>query len=211
MNPKGRSRLVALQRAISRPIAPPNAEPDRYATSSKLRLDMLSTISEAFDADRLDTSDFQASALIKLLSAEKALSPQDQREIPAGRKAEVLLVGGVPASTDFQRQSREKHVVRRDGASFTARWIVASDPQGVEVLAYGAELWWSDFDSKTATNRWIRWDMNVREHPNDVRGMRAHMHVGSDDWSLPAPEFRPLELLTVLLYAGTELTGDDVE
>jgi hypothetical protein len=211
VNEAGSRRLHALQTAMARTATSASGERLGYANSRQLLLSVRAELNAAVDAERLRTSSHELSQLVKLLTPRQALSSQDQQELAGAlsESAAVLLVGGVPASTDFHRSSRQHHIVRADGVSFTGRWILCSQANGVEVLAYGAELWWCDFDKTTAVDRWIRWDMNVSGHPNDLRGVRAHMHVGSDDWSLPSPVFRPLELLTVLLYAGTELTRDD--
>lgn len=71
------------------------------------------------------------------------------------------------------------------------------------MLGYNAEI---RFDCSTTDPQahWIRFDLNPRDHGNDVeRHMRSHLHPGSDDWLMPSPMYTPFQLLDLLVFGFT--------
>ena len=82
----------------------------------------------------------------------------------------------VPRGTrNFKRDDAADHFERDDGAHFD----LAITLRDREVVAWSFELRfpleWDDGP------RWVRFDLNHPGHANDERGLRCHVHLGSDD------------------------------
>ncbi|MFO0560792.1 MAG: hypothetical protein U0269_22435 [Polyangiales bacterium] len=113
---------------------------------------------------------------------------------------EIYVGSKYDAVKNFHRDRERPHIERSDGAWFDFALMLRSVDGGVEVLGYNAEIRFDDGITETQA-RWLRFDLNPVGHTNDdERSMRAHMHAGSDDWLMPAPAFRPFELLDLLVF-----------
>jgi len=105
--------------------------------------------------------------------------------------------GGVVALTICD--PARPHFTRYDGAWFDFHITVRETrDRPLELVAYGFEL---RFPSDVGAHgpAWIRFDLNPPGHDNDLRGVRAHLHPSSDDWSLPSPILSPKEMLCLFV------------
>lgn len=116
--------------------------------------------------------------------------------------------GGVVALTicepiNFRRDPTQPHFTRYDGAWFDFHITVReARNRPLELVAYGFELRFPD-DAGAHGPAWIRFDLNPPGHDNDLRGVRAHLHPSSDDWSLPSPVLSPTEMLYLFVVGIT--------
>lgn len=168
-----RERIAALQRRI---LASPAPLPPGAKALFK---EMLNVLREAADEGKLRTS---VSDILKLLQKD------DEND------GKSLIVGGFK---DFDRSGDKPRFVRDDGASFHFTLTVAErQKSAMDLIAYDFELYFPP-DHEPA---FVRFDLNPPGHDNEARGLRSHVHPGSDDFSAPAPLMSPLELLEIMIY-----------
>lgn len=67
----------------------------------------------------------------------------------------------------------------------------------MELIAYDFEI---RFEQGNGQPRFVRFDLNFLGHANQERGIRSHIHPGTDDFSAPSPLMSPLEVLHILLH-----------
>jgi len=109
-------------------------------------------------------------------------------------KPEYTLSGG---TKDFKRRPENAILCRDDQAWLHFTMTLRSTARDVlEMLAYDFELVFPP-DHKP---EFVRLDLNPPEHENEKRGLRSHVHPGSDDLQLPAPWMTPVEILKLMLY-----------
>ena len=103
---------------------------------------------------------------------------------------------------NFGRRKDLPHFFRDDGAWFDFAVTLRND----EVIAYSFELRLPD-DSPDGPD-WVRFDLNPPGHDNDQRGMRSHLHLGSDDdgMSISYPRQCPVQLMKFMVK-GLRRTG----
>jgi hypothetical protein len=106
----------------------------------------------------------------------------------------VSIVGGTKDQSRARDLPRFK---RRDGAWFHFTLTVAEQPKlPLELVAYDFELCFTE-DPATP---FVRFDLNPPAHHNEEEGLRSHVHLSTDDFSVPSMVLSPLEVLDVLLY-----------
>lgn len=199
-------RATALQTWLTTGRALPLLDADRkpYSTAKALLDDIRKLLIQAHNAGLIASAPEEILKLLKRpLKPGEALADRVHRQldaVPTPHARYVLLGGGVPKATDFNRKEDTPRFRRDDGASFLFRVIVEERGRNdaVVVLAYGAELWLPE----TSVPPWIRFDLNLPGHANDDAGHRSHMHPGTEAWSIPAPLFSPFELLDLMIHAA---------
>ena len=140
--------------------------------------------------------------LLKMLPPEDALTSnahEDLRDVPADGRRYVILGGGIPKATNFERAPEVPHFKRADGAWFEFRFILeeASERgQSLKLLAYGCEIRFQSGNSPP----WIRFDLNLPPHANADGGLRSHVHPGTDDWAIAYPVLSPADALDALVW-----------
>jgi hypothetical protein len=104
---------------------------------------------------------------------------------------------------NFRRDPAQPHFTRYDGAWFDFHVTVREvRNRPLELIAYGFELRFPHVAGAHGP-AWIRFDLNPSGHDNDLRGVRAHLHPSSDDWSLPSPVLSPTEMLYLFVVGIT--------
>lgn len=142
--------------------------------------------------------------LIKRSDGRKPGAPADQTH--------TIAIGD---ERNFNRRLSLPHLTRPDGWWFDFQISLLSKNTELEIISYGFEIR-EPIDANRPL-RWIRWDYSpprvekggeVLPHDNVAAGLRAHMHVFTDDdgFSVPAPIMTPFELFDVLLHR-LQLTG----
>ncbi len=109
-----------------------------------------------------------------------------------------IAVGDV---ANFRRDPSQPHFSRKpDGWWFDFQLSVQEDRDGLLILAYGFEL--RPPPNANGPFSFVRFDLNGPEHANDGRGLRSHLHLGTDDdgFSVPAPIMSPIELLDLCVH-----------
>jgi hypothetical protein len=110
-------------------------------------------------------------------------------------------VGIVGGEKDLKRTGEKPHFRRPDGGWFFFSLTVrARRGQPLELVGYNFELCFpSQAVEKSRLPRFVRFDLNQPNHPNESRGLRCHFHPGHDDLSAPAPLMSPLDLLDLFI------------
>jgi len=108
------------------------------------------------------------------------------------KAASCIIVGN---EKNQERDPTLPHIKRNDGAWFDFAITVREGVNGLELLAY-------DFEIRLPAALgapFLRFDLNLPGHANEVRELRCHLHPGFDDVLVPAPLMTPTELLTVFI------------
>lgn len=143
--------------------------------------------------------------LLEAYQDDVLMNPADEihRHVPKPvlNGDEVMIYGGLIGSRgdekDFKRLPSSARLKRSDGAWLHFSLSLKLDKQGhvSDMHAYSFELVFPDGHQP----RFVRFDLNEKDHENDNRWIRCHLHPGNDDLMLPAPVMSPEELLDVLL------------
>lgn len=105
-----------------------------------------------------------------------------------------------------KNQNRDRtlpHFERNDGAWFDFTITAREQGGSLNLLAY-------DFEIRLKPGMgapFLRFDLNLPEHPNEQRELRCHMHPGSDDVLVPAPMMNPLEVLYLFTHEARPTVG----
>jgi hypothetical protein len=108
--------------------------------------------------------------------------------------ADVFEISG--GQRNFKRLREIPHFERVDGCWFDFAVLIDQQPKSIEVLGFDFEI---RFPEKMPV-KFLRFDLNPPGHNNDDRGMRFHVHPGSDDFMVHSPPMSPLEILHLFLY-----------
>jgi len=124
-------------------------------------------------------------------------------ELPKlGRQEVIVIRGGVEINRD--RDPSLPCFKRSDGAWFDFHIHLRSydgevdEHRGsLELLGYGYEI---RFPTELGCDvRWLRFDLNHPDHPNEAKGVRAHFHPGDEELQAPSAVLHPEEALELLL------------
>lgn len=134
-----------------------------------------------------------------LMSSPPEIHKHMPRPVPNGDEVTIYggLIGRRGDEKDFGRLPSSARLKRSDGAWLHFSLALKVDKQGhvSEPHAYSFELVFPDGHQP----RFVRFDLNEKDHENDNRWIRCHLHPGNDDLMIPAPVMSPEELLDVLL------------
>ena len=162
---------------------------------------LLSGVARLSKNPLLESSMDEVWALMKMLPPREALADPARRHLdtlPHRGARSVILGGGEPKSTNFDRERSVPHFRRADGAWFEFRLIVeeVEKDRSLEILSYGYEIRFPADHQPP----WIRFDLNLPGHDNADEGLRCHLHPGTEDWSVPYLVMSPFEALDLLLW-----------
>jgi hypothetical protein len=156
-------------------------------------------------ADMILTPPYQLSKLVQL-------SPPDFD--PKTKRTVHSLVGG-PKDLDRLLDAADPttRIVRDDGTVIHFSLTIADGSAGLELIAYNFEAYRPlkqrhSEDNPQEPFAFIRFDLAFRGRKNEERGMRSHLHPGTDDIQVPSAWLSPAEALTYLVV-GCRVTGDD--
>jgi hypothetical protein len=177
-----RQRLLHMQSRICGLV------PELPETEDDLLRALRKMARAASDEHILKTQPHEVFELIKMTEP-----PAEARAITGAR----AIIGG---EKNQHRRKDRKHFLRADGAWFdfaiTVAWSVGGP---LQLLAYDFEIRFPESQQPA----WIRLDLNLPGHDNDMDGLRSHLHPGNDDLQAPAPVLSPLELLGLFLHGFT--------
>jgi hypothetical protein len=108
-------------------------------------------------------------------------------------KGIVEITGG---ERNFKRLKEIPHLERVDGCWFDFAILVNENYNPAEIIAFDFEIRFLENNSI----KFLRFDLNLPGHDNQERGIRFHIHPGSDDLMLHSPPMSPLEILHLFLY-----------
>jgi hypothetical protein len=177
--------LGDLQRyTTGRPLALPQS-------AKALCRELRATLIKASNAKKITTAPKEVNAWVQLLPEPPPQVLQDLRTMDLHRGA-FCITGG---EKNQDRLTSLPHFERDDGAWFDFSIVVREVDGHLDLLAY-------DFEIRLAPGMgasFLRFDLNLPEHRNEVRDLRCHLHPGSDELLVPAPLMSPSELLALFL------------
>ncbi len=148
---------------------------------SILKTQILKLLTQAHDEGKLKTKLHEIHDLLKLEQSTQHGS--DVSEILGGQR-------------NFKRLREIPHFERADGCWFDFAILIDQKPKPAEILGFNFEI---RFPTDLPV-QFLRFDLNLPGHNNQERGMRFHLHPGSDDLMVHSPPMSPLEILHLFLY-----------
>lgn len=146
-----------------------------------LQAQILKLLTQAHNEEKLKTKIQEIRSLLKLEQ-----STQHGEDI-------VEILGG---QRNFKRLKDLPHFERFDGCWFDFAILIDQKPNPINILGFNFEIRFPD----EMPVQFLRFDLNLPGHNNQDRGMRFHMHPGSDDLMVHSPLMSPLEILHLFLY-----------
>jgi len=142
-------------------------------------------LNDANDNGILKTKHQEIRELLKMKPSEK-------------NKNEILIRGGRKEKErlNFTRSKDVPHFERIDECWFDFGISIDDSKKETEIIGFGFEIRFPE-DHQV---KFIRFDLNLPNHKNEERGMRFHLHPGSDDLMIHSPPMSPLEILHLFLY-----------
>lgn len=108
-------------------------------------------------------------------------------------KGKIAIVGG---ERNFRRDKNIPNFECTDGCWFDFSILVDEALKPAEVIGFDFEIRFPESGGVS----FLRFDLNIPDHENEERGMRFHIHPGSDDFMVHSPPMSPLEILHLFLY-----------
>lgn len=146
--------------------------------TSELRAQIFKCLNAARDDRVLKTKLEEIHKLLKMTSPDKG---------------KTAIVGG---ERNFKRIKDIPHFERMDGCWFDFSILTDETLTPVQIIGFDFEIRFPE-DNQI---KFLRFDLNLPNHDNEERGMRFHMHPGSDDIIIHSPPISPLEILHLFLY-----------
>lgn len=159
-----------------------NIAPFKVENAKALRNEIFKCLNTAQDKGRLRTELYQIRKLLKITPPTKGI---------------IEITGG---ERNFKRDKAIPHFERIDGCWFDFAILVNENYKPAEIIGFNCEIRFLD----EQPIRFLRFDLNLPGHDNEDRGMRFHLHPGSDDFMIPSPPMSPLEIINLFLY-GLEI------
>jgi hypothetical protein len=154
------------------------AAPMTVANAKILRTEIFKCLNTAYNEGRLKTKLHEIHKLLKITPPSKGI---------------IAITGG---EKNFDRCKDIPHFERCDGCWFDFAISVNENYKPAEIISFDFEIRFLD-DNPI---RFLRFDLNPPGHDNQERGIRFHMHPGSDDLMIHSPPMSPLEILHLFLY-----------
>ncbi len=146
---------------------------------NELRTQILKCLIAALDDKVLKTKRHEIHKLLKMT--------------PSDDKGKIAIVGG---ERNFKRSKDIPHFERVDGCWFDFSILVDETLKPAEIIGFNFEIRFPENNPI----KFLRFDLNLPNHDNEERGMRFHLHPGSDDFTIHSPPMSPLEILHLFLY-----------
>ena len=146
----------------------------------------------ASDTGQLRTSPHEVFQRVQILDEPPPTVAEQLQALGLFRHA-YCIVGG------DKNQDRDRgiaHLVRDDDAWFDFSITVREQGGELALLAYNFEI---RFPPAMGAP-FLRFDLNLPEHRNELRELRSHLHAGSDDVQIPAPMMAPGELIALFVH-----------
>lgn len=159
-----------------------DATPEMTVENAKKfrRQQIFSILNRAANERILKTEHHQIHRLLKLKESEEY------------GKGFFEILGG---EKNFKRRRDIPHFERVDGCWFDFAILIDENPKNALIIGFDFEIRFPD----DYPVKFLRFDLNTPGHDNELRGMRFHVHPGSDDFMIHAPPIHPLEILHLFL------------
>lgn len=157
-------------------------------------------LSQAIKDGRLKTSAYALNGMLKECVHPSARLQKELAKVPLQKdeRLRILLGAGNADGTRFSEDpSQTAHFVLADGARLDFSITLREGRQGASLEGYIFSL---TFPGDHPTPPFLRLDMNLSNHRNDLHGLRVHLHPGSNDLQVPVPWMSLSEVFTFVLY-----------
>lgn len=152
--------------------------PMTVKSAKVLRSEIFQCLTQASANGLLKTKLYEIHKLLKITKPTKGI---------------IEITGG---ERNFQRLKEIPHFERFDGCWFDFAITVSENYKPAEIIAFNFEIRFLD-DNPI---KFLRFDLNLPGHDNHERGIRFHLHPGSDDLMVHGPPMSPLEIMHLFLY-----------
>lgn len=101
-----------------------------------------------------------------------------------------------------KNQKREFHVPHfklNNGCWFDFTITIDETGKSAQIIGFDFEIRFPQKEGETKVP-FLRIDLNLPDHNNDVRNLRFHLHPSNDDIMIHSPPMSPLEILHMFLY-----------
>jgi hypothetical protein len=101
-----------------------------------------------------------------------------------------------------KNQKREFHVPHfklNNGCWFDFAITIDETGKPAQIIGFDFEIRFPQKEGETKVP-FLRIDLNLPDHNNDVRNLRFHLHPSNDDIMIHSPPMSPLEILHMFLY-----------
>ena len=140
------------------------------------------TLNQAHNEGFLATKLFEIHKLLKM--------SQDQKQF--------IILGGLEkvGTKNFKRSKDIPHFSRVDGCWFDFAITINEAKKPAEIIGFDFEIRFPEI----MPVQFVRFDLNLPGHNNQVDGLRFHSHPGSEDLMFHSPPMLPLEILHLFIY-----------
>jgi hypothetical protein len=157
------------------------ASPTTVDNARKFKAEVLKCLTQASNERILNTKLHDIHKLLKL-----------ERSGEHGKEIFEILGG----QRNFKRLREIPHFERHDGCWFDFAILIDQNPKPAQIIGFNFEI---RFPENYST-KFLRFDLNLPGHNNEDRGIRFHVHPGTDDFMFHSPPMSPLEILNLFLY-----------
>ena len=116
--------------------------------------------------------------------------------ISNGKQGYSEILGG---SKNFKRTQDIPHFKLHNGCWFDFAITIDETGKSAQIIGFDFEIRFPQKDGETKVP-FLRIDLNLPDHNNDVRNLRFHLHPSNDDIMIHSPPMSPLEILHMFLY-----------
>jgi hypothetical protein len=113
-----------------------------------------------------------------------------------GKQGHYEILGG---GKNFKRTQDIPHFKLHNGCWFDFAITIDENRKVDQITAFDFEIRFPQRESEIAVS-FLRIDLNLPDHNNDVRNLRFHLHPSNDDITIHSPPMSPLEILHMFLY-----------
>jgi len=124
----------------------------------------------------------------------KFLQKYESSEI--GKKGYYAIMGG---AKNQDRDPNIPHFKLHNGRWFDFAITIDETVKPAQVIGFDFEIRFPKGEKDTAVP-FLRIDLNLPEHKNELENMRFHLHPGNDDIMIHSPPMSPIEILHMFLY-----------
>jgi hypothetical protein len=147
-----------------------------------LRAEILKVLTAASNEKLLKCKIHEIQTLLKLRESS-VMNKKGYSEVMGGEK-------------NFRRDKNIAHFKLNNGCWFDFAITINETTKPAQIIGFDFEL---RFPENLSTS-FLRIDLNLPNHNNELQNMRFHLHPGHDDIMIHSPPMSPIEILHLFLY-----------
>jgi len=158
-------------------------------SADKLKKQILKCLNDATNDEILSTNLSEIHKLLKISN-----NRQGYYEITGG---------GKDSKRNFKRNPDIPHFKLNNGRWFDFAITIDETSRPAQIIGFAFEIRFPKKEEEIVAS-FLRIDLNLPDHRNDVRDLRFHLHPNNGDIMVHSPPMSPLEILHMFLY-GMEI------